>query len=65
MKEALCQCRECLKERNEVGDGGLPIEMSRMILCETCRNKRCPHATSHRYTCTGSNEPGQNGSVYA
>lgn len=36
-----------------------------MRLCATCGNKRCPHASDHRLPCTGSNEPGQTGSVYA
>ena len=36
-----------------------------LILCPTCGNKRCPHATDHLNDCTGSNEPGQPGSVYA
>ncbi|MFS8319194.1 hypothetical protein RPF54_24860, partial [Enterobacter hormaechei subsp. xiangfangensis] len=27
-------------------------------------NKRCPHANDHRNACTGSNEPGQEGSAY-
>ncbi len=35
-----------------------------MILCPTCGNKRCPKATEHRLECTGSNEPGQKGSVF-
>lgn len=32
--------------------------------CEICGNKRCPHHTDHRLDCTGSNKPGQPGSVY-
>lgn len=35
-----------------------------MIVCETCGNKRCPHATDHDLACTSSNEPGQKGSVF-
>ena len=35
-----------------------------MILCPTCGNKRCPHASNHNLKCSGSNEPGQPGSVY-
>ncbi|MBM4707954.1 hypothetical protein GS982_01190 [Rhodococcus hoagii] len=35
-----------------------------MILCPECGNKRCPRATWHEQTCTGSNEPGQAGSSY-
>jgi hypothetical protein len=38
---------------------GTPI-----VVCETCGNKRCPHATHHDLACTGSNEPGQPGSRY-
>lgn len=37
----------------------------RMILCPTCGNKRCPKASDHDLACTGSNEAGQPGSVYA
>lgn len=36
-----------------------------MILCPTCRNKRCPKASNHILECTNSNEPGQEGSVYS
>lgn len=36
----------------------------RMVLCPVCGNKRCPHATDHRYACTGSNDVGQVGSAY-
>ena len=43
---------------------GKPLMRSRMYLCATCGNKRCPHATDHRNVCTGSNEPGQPGSAY-
>lgn len=37
---------------------------SRMILCPTCGNKRCPKASDHELACTDSNEPGQPGSVF-
>jgi hypothetical protein len=37
----------------------------RMVLCPTCGNKRCPKATNHVLDCSGSNEVGQPGSVYA
>ncbi len=33
------------------------------IVCETCGNKRCPHAQSHTLACTNSNESGRLGSV--
>ena len=32
--------------------------------CEICGNKRCPHHSDHRLTCTSSNEPGQEGSIF-
>jgi len=42
----------------------LHLDSARMILCEHCGNKRCPHASDHRLECTGSNASGQPGSVY-
>ena len=69
-----CKCRRCLEEQGaiktfsmtgfdlttmETGD-----EFVGMIVCETCGNKRCPHATDHRHQCTDSNERGQLGSIY-
>lgn len=59
-----CGCYDCNLSFNDPVSG-LPIVMTRMIVCPTCGNKRCPHATNHRHTCTGSNEPGQPGSRYA
>jgi hypothetical protein len=43
-----------------------PVTMldSRMVLCPTCGNKRCPHASHHDHECGNSNEPGQSGSAY-
>jgi len=35
-----------------------------MVACDICGNKRCPHGTNHEHECSGSNEPGQEGSVY-
>jgi hypothetical protein len=65
---AACGCRACLTERQErvhlESLGWLPVTATRMILCATCGNKRCPHANDHRNACTGSNEPGQPGSAY-
>ena len=62
-------CHACIREfdiREEVfvGLSPFPLSSTRMILCETCGNKRCPHASNHNMPCTGSNEPGQPGSVY-
>ena len=50
-----CSCYTC---------DGAPVMRSRMYVCAVCGNKRCPHATDHRHACTGSNEPGQEGSAY-
>lgn len=60
-----CECHACIAEKDLKGPGGLfPLSSSKMILCPTCSNKRCPHASNHRLACTGSNEPGQPGSIY-
>ncbi|WP_312068681.1 hypothetical protein [Lelliottia nimipressuralis] len=50
-----CWCRTCR-----------PINLNdmRFVVCPDCGNKRCPHANDHRNACTGSNEPGQEGSAY-
>lgn len=42
-----------------------PIELTMMILCQNCGNKRCPHALDHRQACTGSNDIGQSGGAFA
>jgi hypothetical protein len=71
MKTSECQCYRCASER-AAASAPLPEEtlqghdmrLARMFLCETCGNKRCPHAADHRLACTGSNEPGQPGSLY-
>ncbi|PJD62680.1 hypothetical protein B9Q37_20460 [Enterobacter kobei] len=42
----------------------LTFSDSRFVVCPECGNKRCPHANDHRNACTGSNEPGQEGSAY-
>jgi hypothetical protein len=60
-------CMVCDNERREFqksNGAGLAALSSRMILCADCGNKRCPKATDHRNACTGSNEPGQEGSYY-
>ena len=53
-----CWCQKCCEEQTGYQ------RMFRMVLCPTCGNKRCPKATDHKLECTGSNEPGQKGSVY-
>ncbi len=60
-----CTCHHCIKELDLKGqDGIFPLSLTQMILCPTCGNKRCPHASNHRLACTDSNEPGQPGSIY-
>lgn len=53
-----CGCWSCIEERQD------KHLMAMMVLCPKCGNKRCPHASDHINECTGSNEPGQEGSVY-
>ncbi|HBY6349960.1 TPA: hypothetical protein MI400_14865 [Klebsiella pneumoniae] len=50
-----CWCRACR-----------PVTLNdmRFVVCPDCGNKRCPRANDHRNACTGSNEPGQEGSAY-
>lgn len=50
-----CWCRTCR-----------PVVLNDMhfVVCPDCGNKRCPRANDHRNACTGSNEPGQEGSAY-
>lgn len=66
-----CSCFACEKDRvRETAPephetfGGHDMRLGRMFLCETCGNKRCPHAADHRHACTNSNKPGQRGSLY-
>ena len=60
-----CWCYECLKDVPAFpGAKHFMASASRMILCPTCGNKRCPHATDHRLACTDSNDPNQLGSKY-
>ncbi|MFI4117232.1 hypothetical protein VAJ56_20670 [Klebsiella pneumoniae] len=49
-----CWCRTCR-----------PVVLNdmRFVVCPDCGNKRCPRANDHRNACTGSNEPGQEGSA--
>ena len=63
------RCHHCLDVIDAARKSVDPNDMSSMfrgmILCPECGNKRCPHATDHRLDCTGSNESGQPGSIYA
>ena len=66
---ATCGCYRCTEAEQErqIASGADMITalLSRMIGCDVCGAKRCPHATDHRLACTGSNEPGQPGSRFA
>lgn len=53
-KPGECICWKCLGNKN----------VCMMVLCSTCGNKRCPKASDHELACTGSNESGQEGSIY-
>lgn len=58
-----CWCYNCNKDYTLPGEA-FPYALTRMIVCPTCGNKRCPRSTDHKYECTNSNEPGQPGSRY-
>lgn len=63
------QCSKCLDASGEMVElfAGVfrPVAGTRMVLCQLCGNKRCPHAADCTLACTDSNEPGQPGSNYA
>lgn len=65
-----CGCLRCQTERRasllpEDAWRALPgMDAHFRYACEMCGNKRCPHHTDHQLACTGSNEPGQQGSNY-
>lgn len=56
LREGKCGCHQCIRDRGE--------QALHFVVCKTCGNKRCPHATNHLFTCTNSNEIGQKGSLY-
>lgn len=54
------------RAEQKIADGMSVLEIGRpFIVCPTCGNKRCPHATDRKFECTNSNEAGQPGSAYA
>jgi hypothetical protein len=61
-----CICHACIKEFDLRSQGSLqlPLNMTQMIVCPRCGNKRCPKANDHRNACTNSNATGQPGSAY-
>lgn len=60
-----CHCGSCLEKAGHDPQTGLPWTVEIMSLCTECGNKRCPKATNHELSCSGSNLPGQPGSIYA
>lgn len=64
----LCGCIKCTEARvsEDMAEAaplrGVTVRGFRYA-CELCGNKRCPHHSDHTLACTGSNEPGQPGSV--
>lgn len=60
-----CYCFSCASKRPSEWMPTWTQADDRMIVCEFCGNKRCPHATDHDLACTNSNEPGQPGSRYS
>jgi len=61
----VCTCYRCIVE-NDIREpiSQFPLYLTRVIVCEECGNKRCPHATDHVNKCTNSNDPNQPGSRY-
>jgi hypothetical protein len=53
-----CWCNNCCKEATGYH------HLFHMVLCPECKNKRCPKASNHVLECSGSNAPGQDGSLY-
>lgn len=60
--QASYDCLSCLKALQAMHPNAFIA--SRLVVCQSCGNKRCPRATDHNLECTGSNEPGQVGSAY-
>lgn len=58
----ICGCTGCLDlldEFTQSADSWLSGSSRHMVVCSVCGNKRCPHARSHTFVCSHSNEPGQ------
>jgi hypothetical protein len=66
VKDCGClRCAEGLEATIMIMGVSFPMAATRMFVCDTCGNKRCPHSDDHRNPCSGSNSPGQPGSRYA
>jgi hypothetical protein len=63
-KPLKCECHLCIRKKDLRGPEGFPLNLTKMILCSNCGNKRCPKASDHSLECTESNSPNQPGSVY-
>lgn len=61
----LCLCMTCSQERAAPLTFVEAMKQPFRYACEVCGNKRCPHHSDHRLACTGSNETGQPGSLFA
>jgi hypothetical protein len=59
-----CPCYACDSQTWRVDPTWGTAFSQRMSLCPQCGNKRCPGAADHTNACSGSNEPGQAGSLY-
>jgi hypothetical protein len=57
-------CDETIAEAQVMNGDVLAGWQRIFIVCPDCGNKRCPRATHHDRACSGSNEPGQPGSIY-
>ena len=55
-----CPCAACVP-----ADADPYSFIAQVNLCPHCGHKRCPGAARHTNQCSGSNEPGQPGSLYA
>ena len=63
-KSSQCQCIKCRDDRAARFFVDPHDFENFRYACEICGNKRCPHHSNHELKCTGSNEPGQPGSIY-
>lgn len=58
-----CQCKRCLRDRNEgttLGPLFLPAEATQMIVCPVCGDKRCIHVHDHEAPCAKADLYGHN-----
>lgn len=55
-----CPCLACVPECADPWSF-----VAQFHVCPNCGNKRCPGGANHANECSGSNEPGQPGSLYA